>query len=143
MITKKYRAPSCRIHQEAAAAAGAPYGSPRANAAAVLDHFEDINNKIQNAQRKLDHLEKDNTVLSFMYSHLSADGLLDPLAPLPEVVEIKGRLSHVVAELLDLHSQYMALCGVYKESIRESAVDPGRSSPSAGDGREVVVNNQK
>lgn len=144
MIPKKYKSPSCRLHREAL---GAPSGSPLADAAEVMDHFEDTSGKIKTARYLLDQLHTDAASLSAAYDHLAMDGdgepLLDPLAPLHDVVEIKGRLSHVVAELLDLHSQFTGLWQVYEASIREGAGDPGRSPSAAGGGREVVVNHQK
>lgn len=147
MMSKKYKSPSCNFHQKAAAAAGASYGSHMANAAAVLDHFEDTAKKIRDAGLMVDQLRMDVKILAASYDNLSTDdfgdSLLDPLAPLPDVVEIKGRLSHVVAELTDLHFKFTDLWQVYEASIREGAGDPGRSPSAAGGGREVVVNHQK
>lgn len=115
-MNHEYKAPISTLHR------GALGDTP---AAEVMDHYEDVINKINTLARLAGRLSSETGAASAAYSHLAMDGdgepLMDPKAPLPRVVEIKGRLSHMLAEMADLNAQVEDLWGSYDRSIRETA----------------------
>lgn len=135
-MNREYKAPLSTLHR------GVLGDTP---AAEVMDHYEDVINKINTLACLAGRLSSETGAASAAYSHLAMDGdgepLMDPKAPLPRVVEIKGRLSHVLAEMADLGAQVEDLWNNYDRSIRETA---GRQplGPLILNGRKMVVKPQ-
>lgn len=127
-MNREYKAPLSTLHR------GVLGDTP---AAEVMDHYEDVINKINTLACLAGRLSSETGAASAAYSHLA----MDPKAPLPRVVEIKGRLSHVLAEMADLGAQVEDLWNNYDRSIRETA---GRQplGPLILNGRKMVVEPQ-